>query len=122
MIFSIILSLSMGWAMAADKNIKCETGMLRLNFGGKVMNEKSSYCFNKDKTELYSKGFELKKLKKIKIHESGSVNPGFELCTALKGEPQFVEFQADGEWFKLDRCLFADKTYIDTGLLYSRTK
>lgn len=122
MIFSIILSLSMGWAFAAEDKIKCETGTLRLNFGGKTTNEKSVYCFNKDKTELYSKGFELKKLKKIKIQETDSVNPGFELCTALKGEPQFVEFKADGEWYKLDRCLFSDKSYIDTGLLYSRTR
>ncbi len=96
--------------------------MLRLIFEGKTTQEKSSYCFNKDKTELYSKGFQLKKLKKIKIHESGSVNPGFELCLALKGEPQFVEFKAGDEWYKLDRCIFSDKSYIDTGLLYSRTR
>ncbi len=120
MIFSIILSLSM--AHASDGKITCEKGFLRMNDDGKKAIEKSEYCFNEDKNVLYSKGFELKKLKKIKVHESGSANPGFELCAALKGEPQFVEFKAEGEWYKLDRCLFADKSYIDTGFLYQKTR
>lgn len=109
-------------AYASDDKIKCEKGYLRLNYDGKKIVEESFYCFNKDKNILYSKGFGLKKLKQVKFDESGTANPGFELCSALKGEPQFVEFKAEGEWFKLDRCLFADKTYIDTGFLYQKTR
>lgn len=120
MIFLIILSLSM--AFASEQTIKCGPGKLRLNSHGKVTEEKSVYCYNQDKTELYSKDFQLEKLKKIKIYESESANPGFALCTALKGEPQFVEFKAEDQWYKLDRCLFTDDTYIDTGLLYLRTR
>lgn len=120
MIFSIILSLGMAWA--SEENIKCETGMLRLNFDGEISVEKSTYCFNRDKTELYSKKFQFNKLKKMKFEDPESINPGFALCSALNGEPQFVEFLAEGNWYKLDRCLFSDKSYIDTGLLYYRTR
>ncbi len=111
----------MAFAVAGE-SIKCEKGFLRMSMEGKKIVEESAYCFNEDKNMLYSKGFAMKKLKKIKIHESGSINPGFELCEALKGEAQFVEFKAEGEWYKLDRCLFADKSYIDTGLLYQKTR
>ncbi len=109
-------------AYASDGKITCEKGLLRMNYDGKKIVEESVYCFNEDKNMLYSKGFAIKKLKPYKVHESGTANPGFELCSALNGEPQFVEFKAEGEWHKLDRCLFADKTYIDTGLLYQKTR
>ncbi len=109
-------------AHAAEGKMKCESGVIRLNYDGKKIIEKADYCYNEDKNALYSKGFPLKKLKKIKIHETGSVNPGFELCAALNGESQFLEFKADGEWYKLDRCLFENKTWIDTGLLYQKTR
>lgn len=44
--------------------------------------------------------------------------PGFELCFRLKGVGEIIEFTlSDGKWVKLDRCLFADGSYIDTGSL-----
>ena len=45
--------------------------------------------------------------------------PGFKLCRELRGEPQIVKFYAEKKFYKLDRCLFSDGSFADTGFLLS---
>ncbi len=46
--------------------------------------------------------------------------PGFELCRKLNGTPQIIEFQVDRIWYRLDRCSFDEKGFIDTDSLLAK--
>ncbi len=115
----IILSISFA------EDLTCITGKISQTTFGKTNAEKSTYCFNKNKTTLASKSCLNQTCKayqstgKVSYKELYSEygKPGFVLCRKLKGEPQIIYFYVDNKPYKLDRCTFSDGGFIDTGLL-----
>ncbi|KHD88643.1 MAG: hypothetical protein OM95_07505 [Bdellovibrio sp. ArHS] len=110
----------------AQSDLHCASGSFRFLTNGVTSTSKSFYCYNSDKTQLYSKecknqkcplAFDSKKYFNFSdLHDENS-NPGFNLCRKLDGKPEILEFQADKEWFKLDRCNFKDGSFVSTSEL-----
>ena len=105
-------------AFAGTEDLSCFEGKIRLRYGDSVTIEESSFCTNEDRTVLISKDFKKKKIKKVKTFEPTQLNPGFVACQEVGGTAEHLEFQVEGKWFELDRCLFSDKSYIDSGSLF----
>lgn len=102
----------------ADEDLSCGKGRLRILENGKTRIEHTAYCTNFNGTILISQKFKKKKVLGKKVPQSESVNPGFIFCRKLDGIPELVDIDVKGKWFELDRCLFEDGSYIDTGSLY----
>jgi len=111
----------------------CIEGKIKTRPLQKEIVEASAYCTNKDGTELLAQVCQNKKKPcqalsfvgtrdKSKLAMTAFGTPGFHLCTELKGDAQIIEFTiAEGQWSKLDRCLFNDGSYIDMGSLLEVT-
>lgn len=112
-LFLILFSVN---AVAGD--LKCGPGELRTRFLGKVKVIKSDFCTDKRGTVLISEPFNKENALGKIIPPSESVNPGWIFCDSLKGTTEFVEIHIGKQWFELDRCIFADGTYIDTASLF----
>ncbi len=123
MLSSLILFLTTP-VFAAD--LTCQKGSFRMPYNAETkVVEAQTYCFNEDRTELYSKDCQDRKctafnvdieVKTADILDQKS-NPGFNLCRKLGGKPELLEFEASKEWFALDRCVFKDGSYVSTGEL-----
>jgi hypothetical protein len=123
MLISLALFLT---ASVFASDLTCQKGDFRMPYDGstKVISSQN-YCYNKDRTELYSKDCQNHKCAAfnvdIKVTSSGIMdensNPGFNLCRQLGGKPELLEFEASKEWFSLDRCLFKDGSYVNTSEL-----
>ena len=119
----VVMLLNSGFSYAQD--YPCISGKISQLEFGKIKSEKAEYCFNEDKTVLISKGCQsmncnaFKGLRKYKIEElfSSMGKPGFKLCRELGGQPQIIDFYVDNHPYKLDRCLFSDGEFVDTGYL-----
>lgn len=123
MLSSLILLLA-AQAFAAD--LTCQTGTLRMPYDGKTKAlESQNYCYNEDRTELFSKDCQNRKCMAFTIDSEVKMsdimnqhsNPGFNLCRKLGGKPELLEFEANKDWFSLDRCVFKDGSYVSTGEL-----
>ncbi len=44
-------------------------------------------------------------------------NPGFILCSKLDARAEMVEISTDTQFYSLDRCIFGDGSFVDTGTL-----
>ena len=105
----------------------CVSGNLRQVEFGKIKTESAEYCFNKDQTILISKNCQsmtceaFKGNRKYRIDEllSQMGKPAFKLCRNLGGQPELVEFSVSNRFYKLDRCLFRDGSFVDTDYLLS---
>lgn len=102
----------------ADEDLTCGKGRLRILENGKNRIESSVFCTNAKGTYLISEKFKKKRVLGKKVPKFGSVNPGFVFCRKLGGFPELVDIEVRGKWYELDRCLFEDGTFIDTGALY----
>lgn len=117
MFLAIFLSLSA--AFAGEEKLTClKEGKLRSLYNGKVTESVTAYCFNKDKNMLISPGFDKTRITRKKIGHKMISSPGFEACFAFQGKPELLEFEVEGKWYELDRCVFRDKSFIDNGWLY----
>lgn len=114
----IFLSLFTFLASAEAPKLHCLNGKLSIRVNGEAKIEKVSYCTNGDKTILMSKDFDRKRVAKRSVTNFENINPGFKLCHDLGGTAELVSFLDEGKWHELDRCLFKDKSFIDTGSLY----
>jgi len=122
---NLILSMLLcSYALAETE--QCVSGQIRSLEFGKLIYEKSSYCFNSQHNELISKNcfkstcVATQSIKPFDIVKLNSVtgNPGFKLCRVLGGQPRIIEFSDDTNWFKLDQCTFnEDHSFVDTGTL-----
>lgn len=119
-------------AFAWQAPTACHEGQIKTVTLGKVEIEKASYCTNAVGDELLSQSCikngscmalrskETLERKDLRMTSVGT--PGFHLCSDLKGEGQIVEFTLpDKKWVKLDRCFFADGSFIDVGSLLENT-
>lgn len=100
---------------------QCVVGLISQVQNAKIVEEKSHFCFNKDKTEFVSYGcqkFECVHivapvyLEKF-LSEFGA--PGAKICRHLGGAPEIIEFHVEGAAYKLDRCLLKNE-FINTDL------
>lgn len=86
---------------------------------------KSEFCYNDEKTILLSKKCKDHKCDAFKNQNTFPIDeflgetgkPGFKLCRKLGGKPQIIKFSVKKDLFKLDRCIFNDGEYADTGYL-----
>ena len=113
----IFVSLISGAAFAGE-DLSCGKGRLRILENGKSRIEYSTFCTNDDGTVLISEKFKKKKVIGKKVPKSESLNPGFVFCRKLGATPELVDIEVKGRWYELDRCLFDDGSFIDTGSLY----
>jgi len=108
-----------------ESRFECTAGVISKFYFGQNLIEKSTYCFNNNKNILYSrncldqncKAFKSKKRFQLKDLYSEYGSPGFKLCHEIGGLPEIISFDVNKESYKLDRCLFPDKSYVDTGSL-----
>ena len=118
-LISLIFSLISLEVFAKEE---CVDGKLRYRHSRKMKTLDASYCYNSNKTTLRSKG---KSITVPKVELDSSIldtavgKPGFNICFEYGGTPQIVEFYADRKWWKLDRCIFKDGSFVDTGTLLS---
>lgn len=123
---SFLVLVLISFSLVAQPDLKCEGGEIRYLLDGKMEFEKSTYCYNADKTVLLSYECVEKKCAKsfiksdISKSELSSVigAPGFSLCRKLSGTPQIIEFRAEGKWWELDRCVFQKQLYLDSAYLF----
>ena len=109
----------------AGENLTCENGKFRSVIKGKTEFIDSLYCYDATKTQLFSKSCELKSCPAFSYPESLNFreflgpygNPAFGVCRKVGGIPEILEFKADNKWYKLDRCLFKDGSYVSTDYL-----
>ncbi|WP_413578132.1 hypothetical protein ACLVWU_06275 [Bdellovibrio sp. HCB290] len=123
MLSSLILFLT---APIFAASLTCQTGSFRMPYDGATKVVKAqTYCFNEDRTELYSKDCQSRKCSafnleiQVKMADllNESSNPGFNLCRKLGGKPELLQFEASAEWFALDRFNFKDGAFVSTGEL-----
>ncbi len=113
-----VLLLVFSTAAFGSEKLKCHKGELRTREFGEVKILRSQFCTDKIGTILISEPFHKEvALGKI-IPPSQSVNPGWVFCESLKGSPEMVDILIGKTWYELDRCLFKDGSYIDTGSLF----
>ena len=106
---------------------KCEHGKLRIVTLGKTEYSDADYCYNLDRTSLISKPClrSQKRCQAVANHSRFSLaelqsrfgKPGFALCRKLGALPEIIEFSVGAKFFKLDRCTFADGSFVDSGTL-----
>ena len=110
---------------ASAEDYICSKGKITQIYFGKLLEEKAEYCYNQDKTSLISKSCLDKKCSaftKIGIFDfnefSNTVgNPAFHFCRKLGGNPEMVTFYVESVPYKLNRCLFPDGSFVNTGML-----
>lgn len=125
-VFPLIFFLAMesrAWTAPAD----CFRGRIKTQILKEEKVVEDSYCTNEDGTELLSQNCRGKKpclaMKASDVtREDLYLNPvgtaSFALCEKLKGEGQIIQISLkDKSWASLDRCLFPDGSYMDTGSL-----
>lgn len=103
-------------------------GKIKYYSGGKELLEFSAYCYNKEKTSIIDSrclkakclAYQIKKVNREKLFNSPYGTPEFSVCREMGGRPQFIDFLVGKNWYELDRCLFSDGTYVDTGTLLGR--
>jgi len=109
--------------------LECVQGKIRATTLGKIAIENVEYCYNKDRSSIISancKSGQCQALfgtSDLTMRELMSAygTPGFKLCRSMGAQPQLIEFESQGEWFKLDRCIFPkDNSFIDTGSLFKK--
>lgn len=124
---SLLALLPAAFAQSPDESLTCTTGKIVLSEFAVESSQESVYCYNKDKTLLVSKSCEFKNCeafaseKRFELQDLQSPlgKPGAKACYELGGNVELLEFQADGELHKLDRCLFPDGSFADTDFLLS---
>lgn len=112
-------------ASAAD--LTCVTGKLKKVEFNQEKIETIQYCYNAEKNILFSKNCVEKKCSafsdtrsfETKDFLSSIGSPSFKLCRTLGGQPEILEFEASKQFYKLDRCLFKDGSFVDTGSLFA---
>lgn len=111
--------------MSHAGTLTCQEGHFRTTTYGATTTSKQSYCYNEDRTALYSKTCRNKNCLAFQqvtdlffedLLDPNS-NPGFVFCRKLGAKPELLEFQAGAAWFKLDRCTFKDGSYTSTSEL-----
>lgn len=123
----LILWLLLPTICLADNDMTCTRSSFRSVTGGKTSITAHTFCYDKTKTKLSSKdcrrqqcqAFKLKKKFEFQELYQGIGNPGFALCRKLEGHPEILEFQVKKEWYKLDRCLFKESSFVNTDQLMS---
>jgi hypothetical protein len=126
-ILSSLITILLLTNIAYTSEFTCTTGKIEQISFGKMLSEKSSYCYNKTLTNLISlncyKTHCEKTLSntKYKIQDLISTvgKPGFKLCNKLNGNPEIITFYVSNISYKLDRCLFTNGNYVDTDYLLS---
>lgn len=127
----ILNSLGLSFTLLATINLcqaesfECESGKISQVTFGKKKQTFSRYCYNADKTNIYSEDclehrcMAFKNPKRYLIDDllSPVGKPGFKLCRELGAKPEIIEFSAKGKKYKLDRCLFDDGNFVDTDYL-----
>lgn len=111
--------------IASAGALTCQEGSFRTTTYGVTTTSKQFYCYNEDRTELYSKDCQKKNCMafqqvtelRFKDLMDPTSNPGFVLCRKLGAEPELLEFQAGTKWFRLDRCTFKDGSFVASGEL-----
>ncbi len=114
-------------SFANDKWL-CQDGKISVVEFGNETTSDSQYCYNSDKTALISKdcaggscpAVQLKKIYSASELLSPSGKPGFKLCRELGGSPQIISFLASGKFYKLDRCVFKEGSFVDTDTLLQK--
>ncbi|MCB0349941.1 MAG: hypothetical protein KDD38_02085 [Bdellovibrionales bacterium] len=118
-VFILILILS----VPTFAEYQCGEISLRFYYGQKYVYEKSKICIDHDQQELISeqcykqkKCVALKAVKNTVGSEEYSTvgSPSFATCFEASGTPQIIEYKLNGKWHKSDRCIFSDKSFIDT--------
>lgn len=111
--------------MAQAQELICISGRISQVEFGKTKEESADYCFNGEKTVLLSKNCQQKKCsafedkRRFEIGEllSEFGKPGFRLCRELGGQPEIIEFIVESTPYKLDRCIFKDRSFSDSDFL-----
>lgn len=99
------------------------------DYSGRKVSISESYCYNTDESSFFT--YVPNKSKKLlsdntcsaSLHQSEIDSPlgsyDFKLCKACKGQGQIVNFldPETNEYIKTVRCIFADLSFVDTGIL-----
>lgn len=129
MIWWLLLSIA-AYGGVIPTDLECQNqGKIRYVSLGKQHIETAAYCYSKNKSYFLSascrdRDCAATKTSPCKVslaalsREAG--NPGFQLCHKLKGFAQVVEFYDGKKWWSMDRCLFYDGSFVDTGILLGR--
>lgn len=116
--------------MANDTANVCLTTKLRVKESQQYVESITAICMNANATSVWSKNCKSnncqsdtteKKMEAILLNEDLSrMPPGVDLCRKLNGTFQFYDFFYKNKWHSMERCLFSDKSFIDSGALYSK--
>lgn len=130
MVQLILSSLLFALNVHAAEPLTCVDGQARVLEFGKTREFALSYCYDSTRTVLTSKecaqGDGNRKCTPFVHHAPIAFNelngqygsPTFTLCRKLGGSAHVIEFKADKTWYKLDRCVFPNESFVDSGTLF----
>lgn len=115
---------------AADASLTCkDDGKIRYRKFGKMVEEKTSYCYDKDRllSAACSRKASCDALTAIAKKDDAAIaksannafgTPSFHACRMLGGEPQLMEYFDGANWVPTDRCVFkSDGSYVNAARL-----
>ncbi|MNL16202.1 hypothetical protein D3C87_1372320 [compost metagenome] len=118
----------MSVAPSCFAKLSCSKGQIRILSNAEWKHSPAEYCYNSDFTVFVSpscnssskkKCLAFTHQRKFEVSELSSFigTPGFRLCRLMNGAPDILDFEVNKKWHTLDRCVFTDGSFVDTGSL-----